>query len=127
MQALKETLGERAFNELGEIIIERIKLHSISRDELKGVPTKLEIVEHDLEDVKTGVRELRKEMNERFDRTEVSLDERFDKMNERFNRVNERFDQMYERMTSLMKWTVGTLVLFGSIVSILLALGQFLK
>jgi len=55
------------------------------------------------------------------------MNERFDRMNERFDRMNERFDQMHARMVSMMKWTVGTLALFGSIISILLAIGQFIK
>jgi len=42
-------------------------------------------------------------------------------MNEGFDRINERFDTIYERMTSLVKWRVGT------IMNILLTTGQFLK
>ncbi len=130
MPALKEALGDNAFEELEGIIVEKIKLFSVSRDEFRQVLSRLDIIEHDVSDLKAEVKELRgeigelrSEMNERFDR----MNERFDRMNERFDRINERFDQMYERMTSLMKWTVGTLALFGSIISILLAIGQFVK
>lgn len=130
MPALKETLGDKGLEELEGLIVEKIKLYSVSRDEFREVLSRLDIVEHDLADLKVQVHELRKEMNERFDRMNERFDrmnERFDGINERFDRINERFDQMYERMTSLMKWTVGTLALFGSIISILLAIGQFVK
>ena len=116
MPALKEALGDKAFEELEGIIVEKIKLFSVSRDEFREVLSRLDIIEHDVSDLKTEVKELRGEVGEL--RSE---------MNKRFDRMNERFDQMYERMTSLMKWTVGTLALFGSIISILLAIGQFVK
>ncbi len=48
-------------------------------------------------------------------------------MNERLDGVNERIDGIYDRMTSLMKWTIGTLALFGTIISILIALGYFIR
>ncbi len=123
MPALRETLGDKGFEELEGLIIDKIKFYSVSRDEFREVLSRLDIVEHDLADLKVQVHELRREMNERFDR----INERFDKINERFDKMNERFDQMYERMTSLVKWTIGTLAIFGSIISILLAIGQFVK
>lgn len=123
MPALREAIGDKAFEELEGLIVEKVKLFSVSRDEFREVLSRLDIVEHDLSELKTEVKELRREMNERFDR----VNERFDRINERFDRMNERFDQMYERMTSLVKWTVGTLALFGGIISILLAIGQFVK
>lgn len=85
----------------------------------------MEIIEHDMDDLKGSVAEvnrevgdLRREMNERFDR----MNERFD---ERFDRMNERFDQMYERILVMTRWTIGVLALFGTIVTILLAIAQF--
>lgn len=102
MTALRETIGDKAFEELEGIIVEKIKLYSVSRDDFREVLSRLDIIEHDLADLKVEVRELRREMNERFDR-------------------------MNERMVSMMKWTIGTLALFGSIISILLAIGQFIN
>jgi len=60
-------------------------------------------------DLVVEVRELRREMNERFDR------------------MSERFDRMYERMLVMTRWTVGTLALFGTAITILLAISQFVK
>jgi len=109
MPALRETLGDKGFEELEGLIIEKVRLYSVSRDEFRELISRLDMVEHDLSDLKTEVRELRREMNELR------------------KEMNERFDRMHERMVSMMKWTVGTLALFGSIISILLAIGQFAK
>ncbi len=102
------------------MIVEKIKLHRVTREEFREVLSRLELLERDVAELKMDVKELRKEMNERFDRIN-------DLINKRIDLINERIDRMYERMTSLIKWTVGTLALFGTIISILLAIGQFLK
>jgi predicted nuclease with TOPRIM domain len=41
--------------------------------------------------------------------------------------MNERFDRMYTQMDSLIKWTVGTIGLLGTLITILLIVSQFLK
>jgi hypothetical protein len=35
--------------------------------------------------------------------------------------------EMNERLDSMIKWTVGTLALFGTLITIVLAVGQFMK
>jgi len=69
--------------------------------------------------------ELRREMNERFD----GMNERFDGMNERFDGMNERFesrlDQMSERMLVQTRWLIGSIALFGTILTIMMAIAQF--
>lgn len=44
-----------------------------------------------------GFSEQRREMNERFDRLESSLEVRFEKVDERFEKVDERFEKIDER------------------------------
>jgi hypothetical protein len=39
--------------------------------------------------------------------------------------MSKRFEQMYERMTTMIHWTVGTLALLGTIMTILMAIAQF--
>ncbi|MFQ5615145.1 MAG: hypothetical protein ACE5GO_01610, partial [Anaerolineales bacterium] len=127
---------------------------AVPRDEYREVFSRLDILEQDVRDLKTDVRELRTEMNERFDRMndrfvemerhiETRLDRmyrhsetRFDQVNARFDQVNARFDQMYqhfdarfdqmtERMMVQNRWLIGSLALFATIISILVAIGQF--
>ena len=128
-------LEERAVKPVVSRVEATLEERTVSRDEFRQILSRLDILERDVADLKTEVRDLRREMNERFDRVNerfdrmyLEMNERFERlqaeMNERFDRMNERFDQMYERMLSMTRWTVGTLALFGTIITILLAVGQ---
>ena len=132
---LKAVLGDEALNELVLLLEEK------SLDGRREILTRLDILDHDftalkgeLADFKTESREHRREVNERFDRIDDRFDrmheqfnERFDRINERFDRINERFDRMHEHLGAMVKWTVGTLALFGTLITILLAIGQLAK
>jgi len=66
------------------------------------VESRLGALEREVSDLKVEVKDLRRE---------ISLG----------------FDRMYERVTSLIRWTIGTLALFGTLITILLTVSQFLK
>jgi tetrahydromethanopterin S-methyltransferase subunit G len=100
-----------------------IKHSLLMLDEYKEIVARLEALEREVFELKQDMKDFRREMNERFDR----INERFDRMNERFDRMNERFDQMYERIGSMMKWAIGILALFGTMITVLLAISQFVK
>lgn len=53
------------------------------------------------------------------------IDDRFAQINERFDYVHERFDLLQERMMVMIRWTVGTIALFGTLITILLAIAEF--
>jgi NAD/NADP transhydrogenase beta subunit len=40
--------------------------------------------------------------------------------------MNERFDKMNVRLESMMKWTIGTVTFFGSVLAILMNIYKFL-
>lgn len=68
-------------------------------------------------------------MNERFDRMnersvemERHFGNRFDQMNQHFEM---RLDQMNERIIVQTRWLIGTIALFGTILSILMAIATF--
>ena len=84
---------------------------------LVAVDTRLGMVEHDVAEMKIDQRELRREMNARFDH----VDERFSWLQAETNR---QFDRLYDRMTSHMRWSVSLVAVFGTLVTILIALGQ---
>jgi hypothetical protein len=84
---------------------------------MTNVETRLTMVEHDVADLKVDVRDLRRDMHERFDRQASEV-------NTRFAEVNVRFDQLQVQMLSQMRWTVGTLALFGTLIAILVGIGQ---
>jgi len=136
MATLMEKLGEEGYEELEEVIVEKIRMHSVSRDEFEEILEKnVAELKTELQNLraefKTDVMELRKEF--KIDVTEMRKEfkmhimELRKEMNDLRREMNERFDNMYERMTSLVKWTVGTLALFGTIITILYAIGLFIK
>jgi hypothetical protein len=117
-QSVQQTLGPEAtgdFSQWFEIVLVE---HAVRRDEYWEVLSRLDILEHDVADVKTRISDLHHTMDERFDRMNSE-------MNERFDRMNERFDEMYRHISTMTRWTVGTLALIGTIMTILMAIAQF--
>jgi GTP1/Obg family GTP-binding protein len=105
--SVERTLGPEAAGDLSQWIEIIVVEHAVRRDEYREVLSRLDILEHNVANVKDRITNLHRTMDERFDR------------------MNERFDQMYERMTTMTRWTVGTLALLGTIMTILMAIAQF--
>ncbi len=149
--SVQRTLGPEAtgdFSQWFEIVLDE---RTVRRDEYREVLSRLDILEHDVADVKASITDLHRtmderfdrvnerfdrmnsEMSERFDRMNSEMSERFDRMNsemnERFDRMNSemngRFDEMYRHISTMTRWTVGTLALIGTIMTILMAIAQF--
>ena len=103
-QTVRRSLGEEAVVDfmpwMEEWLSESIKEKAVPRDEYREVLSRLEILEHDVSDIKMDVRELRREMNERF-------------------------DDMHHQMLVQTRWLIGSLALIGTVVSVLLAIAQF--
>jgi len=95
---------------------------------LVHVETRLDRAEHDLGELKIEVREFRREVNERFDRVIAMFNDRFDRQaaetNARFGELNARFERLDVTLLMQTRWTVGTLALFGTIIAILVGIGQ---
>jgi hypothetical protein len=64
-------------------------------------------------------------MDERFDAMDARMDERSKHIDEKLGQMNDRIDRMHEAMRVQTRWTVGTIALFGTIVTVLLAIAQF--
>ena len=139
---LREKWGADVVQDLEVWVKEIVRSEGVSRDEYREILSRLDRLEQGQEGLKEEVYQLRGEMsglrsemsglrsevNERFDR----VTEQFDRVTEQFDRVTERFDRMYEqlgrmneRMLSVLKWTVGTIALFGTLISVLLAVFKF--
>jgi len=115
-KSVQQTLGPEAAGDFSRwlevVLVER----AVRRDEYREVLSRLDVLEHDMADVKASLNDLHH-----------TMDERFDRMNERFDRMNERFDEMYRHISTMTRWTVGTLALFGAIITILMAIAQFTR
>ncbi len=147
---VEQMLKEKALPWVEQIVEEK----AVPRDEYRQVLSRMDVLERDVADLKDEVRALRVEMNERFDRVNERFDRmnerfvemerhfegRFDEMNRyfegRFDEINQRFvsmerhfearlDQMSDRMLVQTRWLIGTIALFGTLITILMAIAQF--
>ena len=135
---LRRVWGDEAADAFAVWFASVLEERAISRDEYRQILSRLDILEHDMADLKADVQELRREMNERFDRMSErfdqlrkEMDERFDQLrkevDERFDRMNERMDRMYHQMVVQTRWLIGSLVVIGTVISVLLAIAQFAR
>jgi len=153
---VREALGDEGTEELLRWLEARIEERAVPRDEYRELLSRFDLLDRDISLIKDELKRMRGEfrgelgqmreefrgelgqtrgefhdelgqtrleMNERFAR----VDERFDQMNERFDQVNRRFDQMYDRMLVQTRWLIGSLALIGTVISVLLAIGQFVR
>ncbi|MDW8101636.1 MAG: hypothetical protein RMK30_02000, partial [Anaerolineae bacterium] len=67
---------------------------------------------------------LRKDVDERFDSFQREVNGRI----EAFQRSMEtRLDLIQERMLAQSRWLIGSIAVLGTVISILLAIGQFVR
>lgn len=112
-EIIRKSVGNEAAEAFGRWFQDILETTAVSRDEYRHILTRLEILEREVFEIKQDMKDFRKEVNQRFD----LMEQRFD----------QRFDGMYDRIGSMMKWTVGTLALFGTLITTLLAISQFAK
>ena len=120
---LRQAWGNEVVDAFAVWLTSVLEERAISRDEYRQILSRLDILEHDMADLKADVQELRGEISE----LRKEMNERFDRMNERFDRMNERFDQMYHQMVVQTRWFIGALVVIGTVISTLLAIAQFVR
>ncbi|HID86937.1 MAG TPA: hypothetical protein EYP55_06100, partial [Anaerolineae bacterium] len=101
-QSVQQTLGPEAAEDLSHWIEIILVEHAVRRDEYREVLSRLDILEHDVADLKDRIVELHRTMDERFDRMNAEMNERFDRMhaemNERFDRMNSEMNERFDRM-----------------------------
>ncbi len=117
---LRRAWGDEVTDALTLWLSAVLEERAISRDEYRQILSRLDILEHDLSGLKAEVYELRREMRE-------EINELRREMNERFDRVNERMDRMYHQMVVQTRWLVGTITVIGALITLLLAIGQFIR
>jgi uncharacterized protein (UPF0335 family) len=75
---------------------------AVSRDEFRQILSRFDVLERDVAALQADVRELRREMHERFDR-------------------------IYYQMVVQTRWLIGALAVIGTVISLLLTIGQFAR
>jgi len=108
-ESIRRAWGDEIVADFVPWVVQIVEEKAVPRDEYRTVLSRLDVLEHDVADIKEELRELRGDLRELR------------------REMNERFDQMYERMLVQSRWLIGSLALIGTVVSILLAIGQFVK
>jgi class 3 adenylate cyclase len=130
-EVLRRAWGDEAAEAFAVWLAGVLEERAVSRDEFRQILSRLDVLERDVAALQADVRELRREMNERFDRLYGEMNERFDRfyreMNERFDGIGERMDRMYHQMVVQTRWLIGALAVIGTVISLLLAIGQFVR
>jgi len=129
---IRRVLGDEAALDFVPFVEQIVAEIAVPRDEYRQVLSRLDILDHAMAGVRVELRALNERFDQMcqhfetlFDRQNRHAETRFDGMNQRFDRINERFDQVYDRMQAQTRWTVGTIALFGTPITILLAISQF--
>ena len=124
-ETVRQAWGDELVAEIVPWLEQIVREKAVPRDEYRQVLSRLEVLEHDIADIKADLRELRGEMGG----LRGEMNERFDRMNERFVEMKRHFevrlDQMSERMLVQTRWLTGIIALFGTILTILMAIAQF--
>ena len=93
----------------------------VTRDEYREILSRLDVLDREIAIRFDAIDRRFEAIDRRFD----VMVRRFDMMDERMDRIHERFDTLYDRMLIQTRWTVGTIALFGTLITILLAVTQF--
>jgi hypothetical protein len=112
-EVLRRAWGDEAAEAFAVWLAGVLEERAVSRDEFRQILARLDVLERDVADLKVDVRKLRREMNERFDRL--------------YGKMNERLDRMYHQMVVQTRWLIGALAVIGTVISLLLAIGQFVR
>ena len=112
---------------------ESIKEKAVPRDEYREVLSRLDGLEKDVSLVKEEQARMRVEFRE--DQVQMRAEFREDlgqlrrEMHECFDGMNQHFesrlDQMSERMLVQTRWLIGSIALFGAILTIMMGIAQF--
>lgn len=137
--SLRATLGEEGADALVRWLDAYLQEHAVRRDEYREVLSRLDVLEE-------RVVQLEKRMDERFEQFEARMVDRFEQVDDRFEQVDKRFEQVDQRFGEVggrlntidqrlddlqvqirrqIRWSVGTIALFGTIVTVLLAIAEF--
>ncbi|PSQ72027.1 MAG: hypothetical protein BRD31_02010 [Bacteroidetes bacterium QH_2_64_26] len=142
-ESVRESWGEPAADDFARWLDEYVQDHAVPRDEYREVLSRLDVLESEVSGINDRLDRMEERFEGRFDQMEGRFDQveerfegrfnqmgdrfegRFDQMENRFNQMDERIDRMHEQMRVMMRWTVGTIALFGTIVTVLLAIAEF--
>lgn len=141
--SVREHLGEEVADDLARWLDETFQQRAVQRDEYREVLSRLDVLEESVshmekrfdvmeEHVDDRLDDMEKRFDERLVQMEERFTERFEQVDQRFEQVDQRFesmdaklDRMNDRILSMTRWLIGLVALFGTLVTVLLAVAQF--
>jgi tetrahydromethanopterin S-methyltransferase subunit G len=127
-RSVRESWGEQAADDFAGWLDDRIRERAVHRDEYREVLSRLDVLENEVAGINDWLDRFETrfdQIDQRFDQINQRLDQQSAQFDQRLDKMNERFDRLHEQMRVQTRWTVGTIVLFGTIVTVLLAIAQF--
>lgn len=126
---IRQVLGDEAAIELEEWWEQAMGETAVAQGEfdklenrMASVEDRLRVLDRDVTEVKTELRILRSDLNQRFDALRDGIDARLDRQTAE---TNARFDAVNERLASQTRWSVAALGAFGTAATLLLVLAQY--
>jgi septal ring factor EnvC (AmiA/AmiB activator) len=127
-RSVRESWGEQAADDFAGWLDDRIRERAVHRDDLREVLSRLDVLENEVAGIDDRLDRFETrfdQIDQRFDQINQRLDQQSAQFDQRLDKMNERFDRLHEQMRVQTRWTVGTIALFGTIVTVLLAIAQF--
>ena len=130
-QSVRETLGDPTADDLARWLDENFDQRTVLTrldlvdERFERVDERFDHVEQRLDETNERLDQIDQRLDEQSAQFNQRLDEQSRQLNERIDAVNERIDGLHEQMRVQTRWTVGTIALFGTIVTVLLAIAEF--
>lgn len=115
---LEEKLGADVVEDLDVWIKGIVSDEFVTKDQFGQILSRLDLLEDRSQRLSEEMAGFRMEVNQRF----LSIDQRFDSFR---SDIDQRLDTINERIVSSIKWTVGTIAIFGTIITVLMAVFKF--
>jgi DNA anti-recombination protein RmuC len=148
--SVREHFGEEVADDFARWLDETFQQRAVHRDEYREVLSRLDVLEEGfshmekrfdmmeehvddrLDDMEKRFGDRLHDMEKRFEDRFEQIDQRFEQVDQRFEQVDQRFesmdeklDRMNDRILSMTRWLIGLVALFGTLVTVLLAVAQF--
>jgi hypothetical protein len=141
--SVREHFGEEVADDFARWLDETFQQRAVHRDEYREVLSRLDVLEEGFshmekrfdmmeEHVDDRLDDMEKRFGDRLDDMEKRFEDRFEQIDQRFEQVDQRFesmdeklDRMNDRILSMTRWLIGLVALFGTLVTVLLAVAQF--
>lgn len=141
-ESVRTTLGEKGVEDLVRWLDDYLQERTVHRDEYREVLSRLDALEERISQLEERMDQRFEQVDQRFEQVDKrfeqvdkqfeqidqrfqQVDDRFGQVNGRLNGINQRLDDLQEQMRRQIRWSVGTITLFGTIITVLIAIAEF--